>query len=277
MKTIFKKAGNMAGIARLLVLAVLFSIGNAAMAQTNYTSAILRYMRANGQMEQFGEMEKAAVQIIALLRSEVKTIPASTTNEQLAKKYAEEQFPTDIASIMSVKLRDEVSVKEINQLSELLETPAGQLAVAHGNKMNEDENLADMMAQIGSDMADILQGKTPKPVKVTASAERKKLFHNYYQASIAQLIEPMIKMYFPEDDGSETYKNATKYMMENMEPLMLNASEGILTDDDLHFYNKLVQYPQFKKLANGVKDILSDPTNLGMQMVMKVSTWLQDQ
>lgn len=276
MTSIHMKASRMAGFARLLVLAVLFSLSNAMMAQTTYTSAIMRYMTANGQMDQFDEMAKAATQVIALLRDEVKTIPASMTNEQLAKRYSEEQFPTDIAAIMSVKLREQVSIKDINELSELLESPEGKLAVTHSNEMAKEENMTDMLAQIQSDITDIMQGKKPKPMKVTASEERKKLFHGYYQGTMAKIMEPMINLYFPEDNGTQEYKQAKEYMMNNMENLLMSVSDGIMTDDDLRFFNKLSQRPQFKKMTDGIREIMSDPQSLGTQLVMKIASWMEE-
>lgn len=249
--------------------------GMMAMAQTSMTAAVERYLIASNRVASMSEkMETTLVTLTPQLQLRV---PSGYTAESMAQKYIESEFTKDVASLFSPYfVNDGVTIAEVNEVSEKFETPEGQLASKHEAKMGAQENLVDMMAIVQNGVLSIVQGKMPEKVKSTASAERKALFSAYYKNNnMDAFVSVAIAQMFAGKDVPQDMKiKMEKYFKENMETLMLNVSESILTDADLTFLGNLYAMPQYSKISESAIKVMNNPQEFGMGIIMKYKLWV---
>jgi len=261
---------------RFIAVAFLMMCGMAATAQTTLQKALLRYFEANGQGASMSEqMSPALVQATEAMQLK---LASGYTTETFVKKYIDERFFPDLASVIAPSVEAEgLTVKDINALSEMLESEEGKTATINSAKMNSPEGLASMMEIVMKDAMSITKGETPEKVTTTATPARQKLFSAYFKSSgIGEMMPAIINAQFAQVDDA-TKAKFKQYFNDNIETLLLNAAEGKITDDDLRFYSKLCSQPQYDKMIKGVTNAVTDPQKLGMGLIMKYATWAQNQ
>lgn len=260
---------------KLFLAAALLVCSQALSAQTTVTQATERYLVANGQIGSMSNsMKPLLVNLTGLMQI---TVPDGYTTESLVEKYIGERFIHDISASVAPYIIDQnVTAEEINVLSDMLETSEGKTATINSQRLNSDENLADMMAIVERDITTLMSGGKPEKTPVRASAGRKSLFMAYYNScGIDKMIPSLIKAQLAGKASDETIAKIESYFNENMSNLLLNASEGIMTDNDLRFYQRLCAKPQYVKMIDGTANAISDPMKLGMSIVTKYKTWAE--
>lgn len=244
-------------------------------AQTTVTKAVERYLVANGQSESMGASLKP---LLAQIPSMIElTIPNGYTAGSLAQKYVDERLVGDLSSAISpFVIEQDVTAEDINVLSDMLESPEGKVATANSQRLNSEECLADMMAIVQKDMMTLVAGGTPDKTPTKASAARKALFMAYYNScGIDKLIPNMLKAQLAGQASNEMMAKVESYFNENMPNLMLNASEGVMTDNDLRFYQKLCAKPQYTKMIDGIAKAIGNPQQLGLSIITKYNIWVK--
>lgn len=257
----------------MIIAAVLMMCSAVVSAQTSVTKAVERYMVANGQVESMATTMKQTLVAIPGMIS--MNIPSGYTAESLAVKYIKEQFTEDFAATVSPYIiQQNVTAAEIDELTEMLNTTEGKTATAHAEKMQSPEGMADLLAIVQKDVVSILTNGTYQKTEVKASAERRALFAAYYKSSgIEKMMSPLLGAIAQGKLPDDVMAKINVYFQENMPSLMLNASEGVLTDDDLRFYQRMCNKPQYSKMIDGVSNAISNPQELGMSIITKYSTW----
>lgn len=258
----------------LLVVTALLMFSSVLSAQKSVTKAVERYLIANGQLEPMSaNLRPSFVKLPEMMQMK---LPKGYTAESMADKYIKERFAQDFAAIISPYIMEKnVTVTEIEELSDMLESSEGRLATEHSQKMASDENMADMMAIIVKDVVSIMTKGTYVKTLVKASDERRLLFKSYYQSSgIDKMFPPLIKAQLKGKAPDTVIEKVEKYLQDNMPNLVLNASEGIMTDDDLRFYKKICDKPQYMKMIDGVTEAISNPEQLGVGMVTRYIVWI---
>lgn len=243
-------------------------------AQTSVTKSVERYITANGQIAS----QKATLKqtLVAIPRMMNMDIPSGYTAESLAEKYMKERFAEDFAATISPYIiQQNVTAAEIDEITEMFNTPEGKMATAHAQKMTSQEGMADVMAIAQRDLISILTKDTYQKTEVKASAERRALFAAYYKSSgIEKMISPLLNAISQGKVPDSIMAKFNAYFQENMLNLVLNASEGILTDDDLRFYEKMCNKPQYTKMIDGVTNAISNPQEMGISIITKYNIWV---
>lgn len=242
-------------------------------AQTSVTKSVERYMVANGQIASQSATLKQT--LVAIPRMMNMDIPSGYTAESLAEKYMKERFAEDFAATISPYIiQQNVTAAEIDEITEMFNTPEGNMATAHAQKMTSQEGMADIMAIAQRDLISILTKGTYQKTEVKASAERRALFAAYYKSSgVDKMISPLLDA-ISQGKVSDVVAKIKAYFQENMPNLVLNASEGILTDDDLRFYEKMCNKPQYTKMIDGVTNAISNPQEMGISIITKYNIWV---
>lgn len=253
-----------------------------AVAQTTYTEALDRYFTVNGGLEANATQMRTSFTTITnmfVAGGEV-TLPAGYTVESIVNEYISKRLKDDFVAVFVPYFAESTTIAEINKLSELYATPAGQLANKHIIQLNSDptimSDIENLCYQAGIDIG---TGKTPRKVQVNATPQRQKLFHQYYEsAGLKKMLNDLISAQLSADnDLSADQKAAARaFFNENFEIIYLNASEKYTTDADLECYIKLTSTPEYKKVSKIVSDVLQDAQGFGMSIVMKYSEWLQN-
>lgn len=256
-------------------MACLMVCSLAISAQKEMQKELKRYLIANGQISSMTtQMTTPLVKATELLQLQV---PNGYTKESMVKKYVNERFITDFVSVISPMVAEQgVTAEQISVLADMLETPEGKTATLHSQKLSSDEGMKSMIEKIQPDIIAIVQGKTPqKHTANNVKPERKKLFTDYYKScGIGSMLPAIIKAQMANANLDETIqKKLETYLTDNMEVLLLMASEGVMTDTDLRFYNRLCAQPQYEKMINGMTSIMNNPQELGISILMKYKTW----
>ena len=89
------------------------------------------------------------------------------------------------------------------------------------------------------------------------------------------MIAPLLKAQLAGKVSDDILNKVENYMSESLPILMLNASEGVMTDDDLRFYKKLCDKPQYAKMIDGITKAISNPQQFGMAILTNYSVWVQ--
>lgn len=259
---------------QFLLLIVMMTC-NGVMSGQSLSSALKSYVMLNGGVESFRN-EQMRNGLTALTQNN-GSMPEGYTAESLVNAYMDDQIVDDYISILVPYIIDEgVSASQITELNTFLKTPEAQVAVANAQKMGSVEVLSDMIAVIQRDMIEIITSGKINEVKVNASEERQRLFHGYYnQSGIEGLIPPLIKANLGENVDEGIVQKINTYLEQNMEPLLLMAAEGILTDHDLQIWTQLTEFPQYGKIIAGSARAVSDPQQLGMALITKYLEWVK--
>ncbi len=262
-------------IKSILTAVALMLCSIAVSAQTSVTSAIERYILANGQAESMNsQMRQTLVQLPSMTQM---SIPSGYTAETMADKYLKERLTKDMAFALSPYISEQdVTEDEINELSDMLETPEGKLATQHSQILSSEEYMLDMMAIIQKDILSIVTTGKYQKTEAKCSAERRTLFDAYYQLNgVDKMIAPLLKAQLAGKVSDDILNKVENYMSESLPILMLNASEGVMTDDDLRFYKKLCDKPQYAKMIDGITKAISNPQQFGMAILTNYSVWVQ--
>lgn len=253
-----------------------------ATAQTTYTDALTRYFSVNGGMESTkDQMKTALVMVTNMLAGQgEQSLPKGYTAETLVDEYIEKQMLNDYVSAFVPLFAETMTIAQINKISDMYDSPEGRLAVAHNNLLLANVKfMADFNALCEQAGRDIAVGKKPRSVQPNASKERQRLFHQYYQESemnamLAAFVEVQVNALggMPEDK----VEAMRQFFNENLENLLLNASENVLTDADLKFMVKLLSTPEYKQISKTILDLLQDAQAFGMQIIMKYMQWVEN-
>lgn len=247
-------------------------------AQSTVTAALERYLVANGQMSQVAQnLAPNLEKIIPLMNIKV---PAGYTEETLVEKYVSENMTRDIASAMAPTLMElNLSPAKLNVLSALLESEEGKLATQHALYMNSEEVMQDFMAFLYNGGVEIAQGKTPKDYVSKATPSRARLFSAYYDISgIDSYLEAFLHVLLSSQEQeipADTQEKMILFLSKNMKPLMLDLSDGILSDRDLEFYAKVYSYPQYEQITQAIKNIMADAESFGMAIFSRFADWVE--
>ena len=260
---------------RKLLLSFMLMLSFFMLPAQSMTSALKTYLLSNGGMENIknDQLRSALIMVTPNLEN---GIPDGYTAESLVDAYMNGQMLDDFASMLMPYIADEgVTVAQIEELNALLKTPEGATAVANSIKMNTPEALADMMAVMNRDIMKLITSEEVNVVKTSASPERQQLFKGYYsQCGINEMLPNVFRAALAgQSIPDEIVQRMNKYFELNLETLVLNASEGIVTDDDLRFWTKLVQYPQYAQIVKGVNNAMGEPENLGLTIVTQFLDW----
>lgn len=262
---------------KLIFMLAMLMFSEVLLAQNTVVKAVERYVIVNGQVASMkATVTPSLVKVSALIQKE---LPKGYTAESLVDKYLETQFVQDFASIISPYVMEKnVTAVEINELSDMLNSPEGKIATAHSVKFSSDETLADVMAILQKDVLAIATGNSYKKTNAKASAERSSLFMNFYKLSgTEKMISPIINALSHGNIPANLLEKMKAYFEDNLPVLMLNASEGVLTDDDLRFYQKLYEKPQYTKMIDGITEAISNSQQLGIQILTHYNSWIDNQ
>lgn len=274
-----------------------------ATGQTTYPDAIKRFMASTGRLDASKEQMQEGLALItqAFAEEAGEEMPEGCTPEQLASEYMETQFMRDFVTILVPSFAEEMSIEEINTLSDVYETEEGRVAHEHNQEFLNGNMLRAVLVLMGA-VEDIKAGKKPKNVKAKVSKQRRKLFMQYCEQSEIQSIIDEIKadeeslfsddeadsMAVDEDEASgeeiefpvvtatdlKMVKAYQKYVEKNLVNILLNAAD-CLTDDDLRFLLKVTAMPEFKKVQKATSGLQDDTESFGMEVIMKYAEWLE--
>lgn len=263
---------------RVLIVMMMFAAAFSATAQTTHREAFKAFIKACPSATNLSPdaMTKA---LQALNQSVLKNYDA-TKSDQLINNYIKEKFWDDMLDAMMPYVEKNVTVAEINQLTELMTTNEGKIFQEHQAKMNSD---LSRFEQMGMEMAQkILAGETPDPIKpVDCPESYKKLYYQFYEESSMSdsflAIFDNIAGSGMTDEQQAKMNQMKDYMAKSMPTLYLNESYGIMTMDDLKFGLKVYKTTAWKNEMKVVKDISSHAQEMGMGVMMNYITWLQSQ
>ena len=257
----------------LLLIVMMTSCG--VMFGQTLSNALKSYVMLNGGVELI-RSEQVRNSLTALTQKN-ESLSKGYTADSLVEVYMGDQIVDDYVSILVPYIIDEgVSATDVNELNTFLKTPEAQVAVANSQKMSSDEVCADMIAVIQRDMLNIIISGEINEVKVSASKERQRLFHRYYnQSCIGRLIPPLIKAKLGENVNEVIMQKVNYYFEQNMESLMLMAAEGIMTDEDLLVWTQLYEFPQYGKMIAGTTRAVGDPHQFVMALITKYFEWMK--
>lgn len=253
-----------------------------ANAQTTYSEALSRYFSVNGGLESSEkQMKSALVTVTNVLAGQgEQSLPKGYTAETLVDEYIKTQMQNDFVSAFVPVFAEKMTIAQINKISDMYDSPAGRLAVAHNNQLlANNQFMADFKALCEQAGRDIAAGKKPRSVKPNASKERQQLFHQYYlESEMNALLGAFVEAQVNALGGISADKMEVmrQFFNENLENILLNASENVLTDDDLKFMVKLLSSPEYKEISKTVLDLMQDAQAFGMQIITKYMEWVEE-
>lgn len=263
----------------LVTTLVLALCSLSATAQTTYTDAMIRYL-ANSPVMDLDVMHDALVPITEKVIAG-KQMPEGVTAESIVERYMETQIKHDQAEIIAENIinKDDISVEEINAISDIMETPEWQTANAHLAATNvEGKAVVDVIEKA---TMDIILGKEPKKIEAKVAPERAQAIHRLLTTiPTAQLMTLYLDREIDSFKDMADEKVITKlkdYLHENWEALFCNISVDSLTDDDLKTIVKFSDLPAYSKMMDMVSDALKDPEKIGMVLVRKYAAWFEAQ
>ena len=201
-------------------------------------------------------------------------------SDQLVEKYLNEKFYDQMTEAMLPYLEKNITVDDLKYLTEQMLTPAGKVFQEHQTILNAKANQFEKMGQDAA--MKVVAGETPTPIQPVECPESyKQLFDQYYAES--KLTDAM-KPFFDSMAGTllnesqkavmEKMKN---YFTDNLPICYLNASYGIMTEDDLRFGTQLYKTDAWKNEMKAMKGAMSHAQELGMSVVMGYLGWLKTQ
>lgn len=294
---------------KTILTALLFALCSlGATAQTTYPDAVKRFLTISGRVDAVrGQMQEGLSLITqAFLSENGEELPEGYTPDGLVEEYMEKQFLRDWITVLVPTFAEELSIDEINKISDLYETEEGRTAHAHSQEfLNDEKNMLSSIIIVMEAAEKIKSGKKPKKVKTQASKQRQKLFKQYCEQENLMSIfeEDGLDMLYPDltvandtafvdlDNEEELDSEDTeveeqepvdqkkldayvKYIKKNIVNLLLNGAD-CLTDDDLRFLVNLTAMPEYKKLLAIGSEIGEDADDYGMALIMKYAEWLE--
>lgn len=251
-------------------------------AQSTYRAQLKEMMQLNGMIENLKSMnmnDKFAT-VVDLLKEKGRKMPAGYTSKQLADKYFNSAFLDDAVIVFEPYFAKSVSESDLRAVNAQLRSAEVRTAIKNGARLNSDEGMKKIIPDIEAGIKAIVKGEPVPTVKTKASPQRAALFRSYYQASkMDQMISPLIDAFTAgnkdlTDDVKTKMKN---YFRNNMCTLLLNASEGILTNRDLQCSTKMFTTTQYKKVQDVAMTVLQNPTVLGTKLIERFVFWLDKQ
>lgn len=261
---------------------LLLAISNFIFAQNTFPEAIERYFRAKNDTLNFGNetMRAGLVQYTDGLRTLGKVkIPSNISSAEVADQYMEERITAEfLEAYVHYFSETGITIEQLNELSDLLETEEGKRAMSHSRIFESAENLDGITEIIINDMIKLSQGGKVENKSVNVSKERKALFSQYYKnAQLAKFMTSCVEIYsglYAID--KKTGKNVRKYFAQNWETFLLSAAD-VLTDDDLVFLIEFVKYPQYSKCMAATNAFMEDIVTVSTAILGKYEVWLQEQ
>lgn len=259
------------------LLLALCSLGAAA--QGDYTEALTRYFKTNGSPESVRLQMTTA--LITITQQSGLTIPAGYTAESIVQKYYDTAFLDDYAKVYQPYFEKHMTLSQLNKICTELESPIGRVAIKHNIEFSNNPQLISEMNNLGQKAAmDIVAGKKPADVTPTATPERRKLFEEFFVATMQdKLIEAAISGMVASlsNANANLVNDFADYCKRNIKIKMCNMSEDFLTDDDLRFCIKLYQMPESALTTAAAMEALSDPQAFGLAIFTAYTAWLDKQ
>ena len=211
---------------------------------------------------------------------------------QIMTEYVSTQAAEDLADIYEPAFRKYVSLDDLNELERIYSDPRYEGMLQRSAKVISEVKQSPEYAQFITHFSAALQtlaaGGTPEPLPVNASIseEYRQLFHTYYVES--QIGEAMNEAFKPivgmleqslTDNGIKNAKtivaSVMTYISDNMETLYLNIFSKAFTQEDLNLLIEASASPAQKHTMEATKEIVSNPVDLSVSLMTKMSTWLQ--
>lgn len=200
-------------------------------------------------------------------------------SKELVDKYLKGSFMDDMVDALLPFMEEKLNVNEVKELTAIMQTERGKSYQEHSAKVNENMG---KFQQMGVEIAQkVIGGEEPTAVQpIDCPDSYKQLFEQYYKASGQ---EGLLKSMFEGLNDSMTDEQKPKmekvmnYLSSNLCTMLLNESYGSLTEDDMRFGIELGQTPAWQNQMEAVSSIMSNAQEVGMSIVMKYLTWLQDQ
>lgn len=259
-----------------LFVLLLLTVSMAASAQTTMKEAFKAYLQANPSASNMNP--KTMRMALELMNKSLIKNYDEAQSEELIEKYLNGPFWDDAIDAMLPIIENKINVNEVNELTTKLKSKKGKAFVEHWTQINEDGNFEQMGIDLASKM---LSGEELTPVKpITCPAKYKKLFMDFYKASgQEELLTPMFDAYSGSFNSEQmSLMNQMKdYLIINFPTIFLNKSYGVLTEDDMKFGIELYNTQAWQNMKNAMKEVMSNPQETGMAIVMNYVLWLQDQ
>lgn len=256
----------------LLVL-LLLTVGIAGRAQTTQKEALKALMQTSPIA-----MNMKLQNGLELLNAKIIKDYDEAKSKELVDKYIKGPYLDDLAEAMLPFFEDKLNVKEMNELTTILQTERGKAYLEHSMKINNIINLEPLRKEIANK---VVRGEELTPIQpIDCPNSYKKLFQQYYEKSGQ---EEIVKSMFDSLDDSMTDElkpiigKCYNYLLNNIPTIMLNDSYGILTEDDMRFAIELSKNQAWPKYQKAISDLVSSIQELYLSILMNYTVWLQDQ
>ena len=265
---------------KIILICSLLTVVLTVSAQDAFREAIKAYVRAcpAGTVGMTSQMEKA----LSLVNTTMVKDFNGQQPEALLKKYMETMFLDHFTEyFLAPVMEGHVTTAELNELTKAMLTPQGKLFQAHQVKVNEKGG--SEVEKLGKDLGyALLEGKLPEPVALRKDCPKSyaELYNKFYDASDQdKIIEPVIAALRKNSqvENDEFFKGVEKYLRDNIKPLSINYSYGILTADDLKFGITTCGSAAYHHCIESLQNISQVAQSGAMKLVMGYMEWLGEQ
>lgn len=262
-----------------ILTATMFLSGVVAFAQNSKKESIERYLIATGYVDNIqalGTIPAAFEKVTDVLLDQFKLTDVGPSSD-IVDAYMRDGFLDDAVSLFVPHLQG-ISMKELNAVSKMLESPKGKIANEHSQMLNDPKVTMSILSMVQDDVVAIARGEEPGRIESGASNKRKKLFKSYFEtSSMADLFKAVFDASFTQGGDQKldpkVAARISQYFSDNMEEMYLVMSDDIMTDADFAFFDKLFNKTAYSKIIDGMKEVISDPEAMGMSLITNYATW----
>lgn len=284
-------------ISKIFLIAIIMVMPMTTMAQGSYRKALMEWWQTNPKYTSVTQTmcEQLGGSIKELNK---KILKNPTQGDKLAEKYTSEQLVDDVFEALIIpSFKKSMTKAEIKEIAKLVTTPEGKSFQEHSDQMETmigTTLIGTIMTSVMNDEGNSLKNGDLKIDDIEeikdCPQEYKDKFNEYFDNdgfdynSIFEQLKDLQGL----DNGkdAEQNKKMLNYMMDylkrNIKAIVLNASYGTLTMEDLDFAIMLHKKPEYQKVtkcANDLVKMLTTPEEINKateKWGMMYMTWLMN-
>lgn len=284
-------------ISKIFLMAIIMVMPMTTMAQESYRKALMEWWQTNPKYTSVTQtMCEQLGGSIKELNKKILKNPAE--GDKLAEKYTSEQLVDDVFEALIIpSFKESMTKAEIKEIAKLVTTPEGKSFQEHSDQMETmigTTLIGTIMTSVMNDEGNSLKNGDLKIDDIEeikdCPQEYKDKFNEYFDNdgfdynSIFEQLKDLQGL----DNGkdAEQNKKMLNYMMDylkrNIKAIVLNASYGTLTMEDLDFAIMLHKKPEYQKVtkcANDLVKMLTTPEEINKateKWGMMYMTWLMN-
>lgn len=281
-------------ISKIFLMAIIMVMPMTTMAQESYKNAFMEWWQTDPKnalkTHVIFEVLESCMQEI---NKKILTNPAE--GDKLAEKYTSEQLLDDmLEAFVLPSFKKSMTEADIYEMIKISTSPEGKSFQEHSDQMEMMIGatlIATIMTSVMNDEGNSLKNGDLKIDDIEeikdCPQEYKDKFNEYFDNDgydYNSIFEQFKDLQGLDNDKDAEQKKMAEYMMDylkrNIKAIVLNASYGTLTMEDLDFAIMLHKKPEYQKLTKCINDLVkirTTPEELKKtteQWIMMYVTWM---